>query len=52
MHHKPAEIAALQQQLAEAVASERYEEAARLRDLIRQEKKKTANRKGEQEKGH
>ena len=47
-----AEVAALQEQLNEAVAGERYEEAARLRDVIRQEKKRKAGRKGEQEKEH
>jgi protein arginine kinase activator len=35
-----AEVEGLQKQLKEAVAGERYEEAARLRDLIREEKKK------------
>ena len=33
----PAELAALQQQLAEAIRAERYEEAARLRDLLREQ---------------
>jgi len=51
-HDSPAEIVALQKQLNEAVAGERYEEAARLRDVIRQEKKKKAGRTGPQEKAH
>jgi protein arginine kinase activator len=52
IHEPPAEIVALQKQLSEAVAGERYEDAARLRDLIRQEKKKKAGRAGPQEKAH
>ena len=35
-----AEVEAMRQQLKEAIAAENYEEAARLRDLIRQERKK------------
>jgi protein arginine kinase activator len=38
------EIEAMQEKLKEAVVAEQYEEAARLRDLIRQEKKKSRGR--------
>jgi protein arginine kinase activator len=45
------EIETMQKQLKEAVAAEQYEEAARLRDLIRQEKqargKKSGRRRGD-----
>jgi protein arginine kinase activator len=40
------EVEARQKQLEEAVAAERYEEAARLRDLIRLEKSKTGAKAG------
>ena len=43
--HVTAEIEAMQKQLREAVAAEHFEEAARLRDLIREEKKKAGTRK-------